>query len=177
MLILFGSNALHNTGHRENFIYLCMADYCSSVLEKKMNPQKQAYKIRISRMPRVPAEALGHFHLKSWVPPLQCPHMQSCLVHEFPKVYPLRGYGLPLPTECIGRSLSKLHGLDTRRNPALSLMESLRPWVTGLLKIRGTSLVESNHEREMPYTDRVHGRPQVRRESLKHPNALYRNRV
>ena len=60
-------------------------------------------------MPFMPAEALGHAHFKSGLPPLHCPHLQSCLVQEFPKIYPPRGYGIPLSVVCIERSLSKLH--------------------------------------------------------------------
>ena len=65
-------------------------------------------------MPFMPAEALGHAHFKSGLPPLHCPHLQSCLVQEFPKIYPPRGYGIPLSVVC----------MYSTRIPGLPLIET-----------------------------------------------------
>ena len=53
--------------------------------------------------------------------------MQPCLVQESPKVYSPRGYGIPLSTECIERSLPKLHGHYTESRPLFDGKQSAGP--------------------------------------------------
>ena len=87
------------------------------------NVTYQAYKIPMIRMPFVPAEAFGHVLLKPGLPPLLCPHMQSGLVQESPKVHDSKYiHQEDMVFHSLQSALKDLYQsyMDNTRNPGLS---------------------------------------------------------